>query len=523
MHRGILRAAILRATAALAVFSMTAIAAADDLATCATEISDAAIAACSRLIQRNPSYATLYNNRGVDYMSRGDNDRAIADFTQAIRLNPQDAKAYGNRGIAYGKKGDNDRAIADFTQAIRLNPRGVDTYYNRGTIYHKKGQYDRAIADLTQAVRLNPQYDMAFNNRGLSYDRKGEYELAVADYEQALRLNPDNAEARSNKERVRLLTAAPMGGPIDPQWEKPLPPVPAQPGAVSARLPAGPGVGVELPETAPIPEQPAVLVQPPAPAMGQPAKRALVIGIDAYPNLGRVAQLERAVADAEAVGDKLASLGFQVTRITTARQATLDTMLRSFGEFRKTIGRNDMVVLFYAGHGMGLSDGTYLLPADFTEGSLEAEELARRAAINENELTNGLRTRAGIVIAVIDACRNDLFSRSATRSVGNERGLRPVETEGIFKLYSASEGQTALDRLPGSDASKNSVFTRVFLKAVGRPGLNLSLLGTTVRDEVYGLARSVDHAQTPAVYDKLIGSTQVYFAGEAATAEHGAQ
>jgi len=159
------------------------------------------------------------------------------------------------------------------------------------------------------------------------------------------------------------------------------------------------------------------------------------------------------------------------------------------------------------------------------ESSLQVDATARRVAISENELTEGLRQAgAGIVVAVIDACRNDLFSRAVRRTaVGNERGLRPVETEGIFKLYSASEGQTALDRLPGGDASRNSVFTRVFLKAIDMPGLNLSALGTRVRDEVYRLARTADHAQTPAVYDKLIGSTEVYFAGETAAAQRRAQ
>jgi hypothetical protein len=122
-------------------------------------------------------------------------------------------------------------------------------------------------------------------------------------------------------------------------------------------------------------------------------------------------------------------------------------------------------------------------------------------------------------VAVIDACRNDLFSRAVRRAaIGSARGLRPVETEGIFKLYSASEGQTALDRLPSGDASRNSVFTRMFLKALDTPGLSLNALGARVRDEVYRLARSADHAQTPAVYDKLIGSTDVYFAGETAVA-----
>jgi hypothetical protein len=46
---------------------------------------------------------------------------------------------------------------------------------------------------------------------------------------------------------------------------------------------------------------------------------AFVAGIDRYPNLPRDMQLERAVADAEAVGDALAPLGFQVTRLTAER------------------------------------------------------------------------------------------------------------------------------------------------------------------------------------------------------------
>jgi hypothetical protein len=177
-----------------------------------------------------------------------------------------------------------------------------------------------------------------------------------------------------------------------------------------------------------------------------------------------------------------------------------------------------MVVLFYAGHGMGLPDGTYLVPGDVREASLQAEATARRAAISENEFTDGLRQAgAGIVVAVIDACRNDLFSRAVRRTVGSERGLHPIETEGIFKLYSASEGQTALDHLPGEDdGSRNSVFTRVFLKTLGTRGLNLSTLGTRVRDEVYRLARSANHQQTPAIYDRLVGSTEVYFTGETA-------
>jgi hypothetical protein len=72
-----------------------------------------------------------------------------------------------------------------------------------------------------------------------------------------------------------------------------------------------------------------------------------------------------------------------------------------------------------------------------------------------------------------------VFSRVAGDSIGNGRGPRPAETAGFFKLYSASEGEIALDRLPGSDGSRNSRVHAVFLKAIGTPGLNLNMLGAT--------------------------------------------
>src|SRR5438477_10043037 len=76
---------------------------------------DRTIAACTRVIddvgESNRNRRLAYDNRGIAWHFKGDNDRAIADYTEAIRLNPKDALAYDNRGTAWRDKVDRNRAL----------------------------------------------------------------------------------------------------------------------------------------------------------------------------------------------------------------------------------------------------------------------------------------------------------------------------------------------------------------------------------------------------------------------------
>jgi hypothetical protein len=76
-------------------------------------------------------------------------------------------------------------------------------------------------------------------------------------------------------------------------------------------------------------------------------------------------------------------------------------------------------------------------------------------------------------------------------------------------IFSAGSGQQALDKLRPGDTEKNSVFTRVFMKEMLKPGLSIDRVLRNVRNEVVRLARSVGHDQTPALYDQTIG--EFYF------------
>jgi tetratricopeptide (TPR) repeat protein len=167
-------------TAALSVVGMVvAPAFADDTDTCKEAAGEDSIAACSRLIERNPQDAVAYTDRGEAYNDKGDYDRAIIDLDEAIRLESKFARAWNDRGFTYTSKGNNNGAISDYDQAIRLDPNYALAHVNRGNVYDSKGDHDRAIFDYDEAIRLDPKYVVAWNNRGWSYNNKGNYDEAI--------------------------------------------------------------------------------------------------------------------------------------------------------------------------------------------------------------------------------------------------------------------------------------------------------------------------------------------------------
>jgi tetratricopeptide (TPR) repeat protein len=219
MYLVILRAALLVSVIvsiiAATFAAATVPASADDRDTCGDWLQgEDSVAACTRLIQRNPKDADAYFKRGM-YYSVGDAgtghdyDRAIADFDQAIRLNPARVEYYAARGDAYSNKGDDDHAIADYGQVLKLKPDDAVTYAKRGDIYGDRMDYDRAIADYDEAIKLDPG-ESYFIGRGDIYSRKGDLVRAIADYDRAIAdaSDPDHTIARQRREQAQAVLAA---------------------------------------------------------------------------------------------------------------------------------------------------------------------------------------------------------------------------------------------------------------------------------------------------------------------------
>ncbi len=234
-------------------------------------------------------------------------------------------------------------------------------------------------------------------------------------------------------------------------------------------------------------------------------RRALVIGNDTY---AHVDPLKNAVADARAMAKALEKVGFTVA--PPVLNADRERMLDAISRFTETLGGSDEAVVFYGGHAVEIKGVNYLLPVDIRS---DNERSVIFNAVPLNYLLSSVGDqRPKFSLMVIDACRDNPFKGSG-RNV-NSRGLVPAgaAAAGQMVIYSASEGQKALDRLGPNDKSPNGVFTRVFVKAIETDGVHVAELMERVKEEVHRLARTIDHQQLPAFYNAAVG--RYYFKGD---------
>lgn len=262
-----------------------------------------------------------------------------------------------------------------------------------------------------------------------------------------------------------------------------------------------------------------------APA-AQAARLALVIGNDQYRALE---PLVNAAKDARDVAAELRDAGFEVPEKWVVQNGTRNSMRAALQDFLARLTPDDEVVFYYSGHGVEIDAQAVMVPVDLSDptrnpldGSVRPlgdVELAKQQVLDESITLNRVATdiaKRGVKFSLIiaDACRDnpivEMLKKAHGRRLLKGGGIAPsigllisdAAADTQVLLFSARQGQKALDRLRLDDPERNGVFTRVLLKAMRTPNLGLRDLVTAVKADVKTLAATVridgqPHVQEP--------------------------
>jgi len=240
------------------------------------------------------------------------------------------------------------------------------------------------------------------------------------------------------------------------------------------------------------------------PASADGKRVALVIGNSAYRN---VPELPNPANDAGDIAAALKRLGFAVTLIANA---SFDEMRRGLIAFGHDAAGADMAAIYFAGHGMEINGENWLIPID---ADLKRDTDAENEAISLRSVMLQVSNTTSLGLVILDACRNNPFAAKIRRSLALRAatigGLGRIEPVGnVLVAYAARDGTTALD-----GDGRNSPFTTALLRNIETPGLEVTFMFRSVRDDVM---EATKNEQQPFVYGSL-SREAIYLAGQPST------
>lgn len=202
----------------------------------------------------------------------------------------------------------------------------------------------------------------------------------------------------------------------------------------------------------------AAIHRSPPTAADKRGRKALIIACSDYPKRRR---LKDPTPGISAIKETLVFLRFDVTMEV---ELTNSNFKKCITAFLGTIRKSDIVVFYYAGHGIQVGGVNYLLPID---AKLAKKKDVQSQLIDVSALLDSLATKnTSANIIILDACRDNPYKLKF------DKGLTEMKAPRNSLIgYSTSVGETApdnsvytqalADQLPAKGVSINDIFQRV--------------------------------------------------------------
>ncbi|GAB2588980.1 SUMF1/EgtB/PvdO family nonheme iron enzyme [Spirosoma areae] len=200
-------------------------------------------------------------------------------------------------------------------------------------------------------------------------------------------------------------------------------------------------------------------------------RTALLIGNADYQNAG---SLRNPLNDVKAMTAALRDLGFTVVPYANLNRESMERAINAWG---KTLPNYSVALFYYAGHGAEVGGVNYLFPTDVNP----QNQAQVKFQAHPVDLVMGWMEEARVTtnIVLLDACRNNPFGRSWSRSLTDGGLANMTAPTGTFVGFAASPGSTAAD---GNRA--NGLYTEAILRTIKQPNLTIDQVFNRVNQYV---------------------------------------
>ncbi|GEM_PF-2537924 len=215
-------------------------------------------------------------------------------------------------------------------------------------------------------------------------------------------------------------------------------------------------------------------------------RKSLIIGINNY---NHFSVLENALNDAIDMHTLLSEHGFESKLLTDSTQ---DELIQEIREFKKSLGENDVSLIYFSGHGLEDNRHNFLVAADSEVRFVE--DIPYHCVKVDDLFIENSKTNLHIVI--LDACRNNPFySGNKGHSVGFLKMEAPA---GTLIAFSTSPKATSIER-PGE---RNGIYTKHLLKCMKMANVPVEMIFKATRNKVI---KDTEGRQVPWEESSLIG------------------
>jgi len=149
----------------------------------------------------------------------------------------------------------------------------------------------------------------------------------------------------------------------------------------------------------------------------------------------------------------------------------MQNAIRSFGD---QLGKDDVGLVYFAGHGVQVKGKNYLIPVK--ENIKKSFEVPSNAIDVDLLISTLENVKNDLNIVILDSCRSSFPGETR----GTTRGLATIEAaKGTFIAFATAPGKEALD-----GSGSNSPYTKHLSRILGQKGLPLELVFKEVRKAV---------------------------------------